>query len=214
VAAAWPEKYRSPDAPWSVHQRLAPLPDRFEVIKHPPFNERLGRPAWTVSAAERAAGRVPHQPPAPERFEEKIARVHKLTQDEGVASAVASQLLRRPEVAGRVLADPQARRQLYRAQADHDQQVHDAARDRTPAIRHVEHSLHFFDLLTVGQAFIRDLKRLIPQLQEDPLTSTEREPAVSMLDQAESAVNYCRAVINAGDFHESVAKLLKEEGPP
>ncbi|MEV0068821.1 MULTISPECIES: DUF6192 family protein [unclassified Amycolatopsis] len=119
VAAAWPQQRRSVKASWSVYQRMAYLPDRFKVIKDPPFNDRLGTRTWTVSAAERAANRAPHRRPE-DKPEERAARVQELTRDEHVASAVAGQLLRRPEVAGRVMANPDTRRQLYRAQADHD----------------------------------------------------------------------------------------------
>jgi hypothetical protein len=50
------------------------------------------------------------------------------------------------------MANPDTRRQLYWAQHDHDQEVQDAARERTPAIKHVEHSLYFLDLLHAGHA--------------------------------------------------------------
>lgn len=97
-------------------------------------NNRLGKRAWTVSAAERAANRAPRRPRPEDKPEERAARVHELTRDEHVATAVAGQLLRRPGVAGKVMANPDTRRQLYRAQADHDQQAQEAARERTPAM--------------------------------------------------------------------------------
>jgi hypothetical protein len=47
VAAAWPQKSRRLDIPWSVHQVLASQPDREELLANPAWP---GKP-WTVAAA-------------------------------------------------------------------------------------------------------------------------------------------------------------------
>ncbi|MGW0708943.1 DUF6192 family protein [Streptomyces sp. NPDC002643] len=36
VAAAWPPDKRHPEVSWTVHEILAPYPDRFKILKKPP----------------------------------------------------------------------------------------------------------------------------------------------------------------------------------
>lgn len=213
VADAWPTDRRSDNASYSVHRVLAPHPDRFELIRQPPLDRR-GRRHWTVDAAARAVGRAGSIVSDDQDYAStKVREIRKLASDDVVASAAAAELLSRPDVAGRVMADPNTRRQLYQAQRDHDQQVQEAARERTPAIRHAEHSIHFLNLLSTGHSFVAGIKRLVSQIQADPLTEREREVAHHILDQAQLAIDFCRSVINTGDMDEQLAKLLNEEEP-
>ncbi|MGI5162699.1 DUF6192 family protein [Microbispora sp. CA-102843] len=224
VAHAWPMGQRCEDVSYTVYRVLAPHPDRFELIRQPPLDRR-GRRRWTVDAADRAVGRAGNTVSAGTGIvsddqhtgsaDTRVREIRKLASDDVVASAAAAELLSRPDVAGRVMADPNTRRQLYQAQRDHDQQVQDAARERTPAIRHVEHSIHFLDLMSAGHAFVAGIKRLMPQIQADPLTEQEREVTHHVLDQVQAAIDFCRSVINTGDvsMDEQLAKLLNEEEP-
>jgi hypothetical protein len=210
VAEAWPVNQRCEDATWSVHRVMAPHPDRFRLIRKPPLDRR-GRRRWTTDAAAKAAGRVSNV-----SADTQVRKIRELASDDTVASNAAAEFLSRPHVAGRVMADPNVRRQLYQAQRDHDQQVQDTARERTPAIKHVEHSMHFLDLLGVGHAFVAGIKRLMPRVQSDPLTRQERDAVHHLLDQAQAAIDFCRSVINTGDLtmDEQLARLLNEEEGP
>ncbi|WP_214417053.1 DUF6192 family protein [Sphaerisporangium fuscum] len=152
--------------------------------------------------------------PDPLSGAEAVQQIRVLASDDAVASTVAAEFLSRPEVASRVMADPNTRRQLYRAQRDHDQQVQDAARERTPAIKHVEHSIHFLELLSTGHAFVTGIKRLMPQIQTNPLTRQERDVMHHVLDQAQAAVDFCRSVIDTGTMDEELVKFFDEEGEP
>ncbi|MFC7387169.1 DUF6192 family protein [Sphaerisporangium rhizosphaerae] len=140
-------------------------------------------------------------------------QIHQLPSDDAAASTMVAELLSRPEVAGRVMADPNTRRQLYQAQHDHDQQVQEAARERTPAIKHVDHSIHFLDLIGTGHAFVAGINRLMPQIKDNPLAQGERDAIHHVLDQAQAAIDFCRSVINVGHLtmEEEWAKVNEEE---
>jgi hypothetical protein len=205
VAAAWPADKRSADASYTVHRIFASRSDRFMLIRTPPLDRR-GRRRWTVDAADEVVGRVNRV-----SHDTRVSRIRELAQDDTVASTMTAEFLRRPDVAQRVLADPDTRRHLYQAQRDHDEQVGHTARQRTPAIAAVEHSLHFLDLMGTAQTFVAGIRRLVPQLQADPLTDEERAVTHHLLDQVHNAVGYCRTVIDTGDLDHQLARLLDEE---
>ncbi len=210
VANAWPKKERRAEASFTVHRLLASHPDRFTMIRKPPLDRR-GRRHWTTDAAAEAVGHhrdVSH--------ETRVRKIRELASDDAVASTVASEFLDRPHVASKVLANPITRRRVYQAQREHDEQVQEAARERTPAIKHVEHSLHYLDLLGVGHGFVTGIKRLMPLIQDNPLTRQERDAVHHMLDQVQAATDFCRSVLNTGDLSidEQLAKLLDDEEEP
>ncbi|SEG95104.1 hypothetical protein SAMN04489712_1662, partial [Thermomonospora echinospora] len=190
VADAWPADQRRADVSYSVHRVMASHPDRFKLIRKPPLDRR-GRRHWTTEAAAKAVAKAEGRAEGHVRTvsaDTKVRRIRELASDDTVRSAVAAEFLSRPDVAGRVMADPHTRRQLYRAQRDHDQQVQDTARERTPAIKHVERSIHFLDLLRTGHAFVSGIKRLMPRIQADPLTRQDRDVIHHLLDQAQAAI--------------------------
>lgn len=80
---------------WEVHKVLASAADPFEVIAHPPPNERTGRRAWDGDAAKRAVG---WKASVPVTVEEKVEAVTELVRDEAVACRVAVALLKRRRV--------------------------------------------------------------------------------------------------------------------
>lgn len=208
VAGAWPAEKRCAEASYSVHRIFAPHPKRFTLIRKPPLDRR-GRRHWTTDAAAQAVGRASSQP------DNRVRRIRELAADDTVAATVASEFLDRPDVAGRVMANPTTRRQLYQAQYDHDRQVQDAARERTPAIKQVEHTIHFLDLLGTGHSFVTGIKRLMPLITENPLGKQEKDVIHHVLDQVQAAIDFCRSVMATGhlSMDEQLAKLLEEEGP-
>ncbi|MFE6946434.1 DUF6192 family protein [Streptomyces chartreusis] len=103
VAAQWTAEYRQDGVSYEVHRILASWPDRFELIRNPPLNERMGLGQWTGEVAEKAVG---WKTDSPASAQEKVAAVHELVQgDESVAAQVATDLLRLPEVAFRAMRD-------------------------------------------------------------------------------------------------------------
>ncbi|RBM17953.1 hypothetical protein DI005_20710 [Prauserella sp. PE36] len=214
VAAAWPKRRRVTKASWTVYQRLAHAPRRFEIIKDPPFNDRLGEHRWTVGAAERAAGRASRT--ATSSPEETVAHIRDLARDDSVAAAAATEFLRRPEVAHRAMADPGTRTALYRAQRDRDDQAHAALQERNPALQRIEHSLQFLELTGYCHSYVAGIKKAVQHLHDNPLSGEERAVAHHLLEQVQAATEFCRSVIDTGELSmdEQLARLLDEEEPP
>ncbi|MCM6774545.1 DUF6192 family protein [Nocardia sp. CDC159] len=110
VAGHWPKEHRVSQVPFEVHRILLSADDPFEVIKHPPDGRR-----WTPDAARRVVGRRPETAVS---AQERVEAIHKLAPDDHVAARVATDFLRRPQVAARVVADPTARYLVNSAQVD------------------------------------------------------------------------------------------------
>ncbi|MGT2533135.1 DUF6192 family protein [Streptomyces nojiriensis] len=119
----WPPEYRVKDESWSVHRALESVEDRFEAIKNPP----AGTAHWTEDAALRYAGRLPNHPLSKK---EKLDRVRTLLTNSESALGAAEEIIRRPDVAQRIMADPTNQRILYQA---HQEQRMEAAALRLAA---------------------------------------------------------------------------------
>ncbi|MBO3744367.1 DUF6192 family protein [Actinoplanes flavus] len=116
VASRWPREHRCPDASFTVHAILAEIPDaqqRFAAIAQPPVIARTGERRWSPDEASRRVGsRVAH----PASVEEKVVAVHDLVRDEKVASRVAADLLRRPDVAFKAMTETTVQEKVVAAQ--------------------------------------------------------------------------------------------------
>jgi len=117
TAAHWPPKQRVKGVSLDIHRILNGRPDRFELIRKPPFNEHYGTHRWTQDAAKREMG---WQVQNPQSVQEKVTAIHGLATDDRVAAQVASDLLQRPAVAENVPA--RARIEAIGGLA-HDEQV-------------------------------------------------------------------------------------------
>lgn len=113
IAHRWPKSARADSVSFKVHEVLAGLPDRFEVVK--------SREKWTYDEALRAAGRPSAvSPSAAIRAEE------------------ARDLLADPEVARAAMADPQIRHVVDEARPAEDRADQARRLIRDPAVaRHV-----------------------------------------------------------------------------
>ncbi|MEU7222255.1 DUF6192 family protein [Streptomyces chrestomyceticus] len=117
TAAHWPPEHRVKGVSLDVHRILMVRPDRFELIRNPPFNARYGRHCWTQDAAKREAGWEVENPVS---VQEKVTAIHGLAADDRVAAQVAADLLQRPAVAEGV--PPKARIEAIKDLA-HDERV-------------------------------------------------------------------------------------------
>lgn len=79
VARQWPQDRRRPDVCWSVHERLAYVPDRYTLIRTDPYDPVSNDYRWTVKEAERASrvlgGAAEHGPAASVAEENRSAAV-------------------------------------------------------------------------------------------------------------------------------------------
>lgn len=215
VANAWPKSRRVKHIPFGVYKQLAgmqPEAKRFATIKgEPPTDPRTGQRRWTWDTAGRVAG---HTPTHPVSKDEKVNKIHDLARDDHVAATAVSDMLRRPDVAHRVLADPTSRHMLYRAHRDRAEEIQQVARDRTTSIRPIERQGDVLELLGACAAFVSAMNRHIPKLSGVSLTPQQEATVRDNLDRVHAAEDWCRTVIDTGDasMDEQLAKLLRGDG--
>ncbi|MBW1597250.1 DUF6192 family protein [Streptomyces sp. JJ38] len=167
VAHAWPKQHRQPGVSWSIHRALDALEDRFEVIQNPPG----GADRWTEDMALRHAGRLPHRQLTKG---EKLDRVRVLLRQEENAVDAVGELIRRPDVAAKVMDNPANKRILYRAHQEQRQQAEQAR----------------------WQAAYTRVDEEEPAAEDEGILedAVEEEPATQdALQQREPAVDYTRA---------------------
>ncbi|MEU2395042.1 DUF6192 family protein [Streptomyces sp. NPDC007369] len=105
VSSRWPKQHRQPGVSFTVYRILASVEDeqqRFATVKQPP----AGKARWTADDASRVLGWQVENPVTPQ---EKITAIHSLAQDEEVAAAVTTDLLRRPTVSAKVAVEDKVR---------------------------------------------------------------------------------------------------------
>ncbi|MFF3330503.1 DUF6192 family protein [Streptomyces sp. NPDC002888] len=108
AAHRWPAGQRRQGVSHKVHYILASIPEdaeRFKTIDAPPLDERARVRRWTTGLAKKRVGQRPDRPETPAQ---KVAAIHRLADDDEVAARVATDVLRRPEVAAKVVADDTA----------------------------------------------------------------------------------------------------------
>ncbi|WP_443078953.1 DUF6192 family protein [Streptomyces sp. NBC_01497] len=103
---------------------------------------------------------------------DKVKAVQELTRDEHVAAEVTTGLLRRPDVAFRAMSDDTARHQVERGRQarEHFEESGPVA----PAIRNIDRSVEFLDLVTACHAFVAASGRVVPGLRDRQLGDDER----------------------------------------
>ncbi|MGW2299184.1 DUF6192 family protein [Streptomyces violaceorubidus] len=229
VAHAWPPEHRVPGVPWSVHEALDALEDRFEIIQHPPGTAER----WTKDMALRRAGRLPNRPLT---REEKLDRVRVLTRENEGALGAVEEMIRRPDVAHKVMASPENQRILYRAH--HEQRMEAASarfaaaqeRDdedaddplaheetpqqviREPAVDYQRASREVLELIGSGTTFLVDLQRMIPQLHVGEFTDREVRAVLDNHRRIRAALDWCDSALATGDttVDEELARILAE----
>ncbi|MBD0743006.1 DUF6192 family protein [Streptomyces sp. CBMA152] len=222
VAIAWPPDKRADGLSWSIHKALDAMNDRFDLIHNPP----RGIAQWTEDKALSHAGRLPHRPLTKA---EKLDRVRVLLdQDENAAEAV-SELIRRPDVAHRIMGDQSNQRILYRAH--HEQRLeaaearfaaaheHDEADEPTRQVRRRESAVDYtrassevLELIGVGTSFLVEMQRLIPGLHVAEFTDREVRAVLDNHRRIRAALDWCDTVVTTGEktMDEELARILDE----
>ncbi|WP_370948829.1 DUF6192 family protein [Amycolatopsis sp. cg5] len=211
TAAAWPSGKRRLDlGSFTVHRTMAHLDRRFQLIKKPTLNPRTRRRYWRVDDAARLAGRTPKQP---ESRQEKVAKVHDLVRDTEVAATVATNLLHRPEVASKAMADHTARRSVNTAQFERAREVRHKVEKQIPAARKLRYSIEVTQLIGGCNAFVAVVNRALPMLRENNLTDAEEAAVGRYLVKVRAAADWCQTSLETGDasMDEQLAQLLGEE---
>lgn len=232
VSIAWPPGTRVPGISWSVHHALDALPERFDLIHEPPE----GKERWTEDLALSRAGRLPHRPLTKA---EKLDRVRTLMREDENASEAVEEMIRRPDVAHKVMSSPSNQRILYRAHHEQRQQAaaarfaaaHETGGDesdqweepeqigesrqvrrREPAVDYQRASREVLELIGSGTTFLVDLQRMIPGLHVSEFTEREVRAVLDNHRRIRAALDWCDSALSTGDksMDEELARILAE----
>ncbi|WP_301121286.1 DUF6192 family protein [Mycolicibacterium fortuitum] len=208
VSSRWPKNKRAKGVSHYIHKVLAGSDQRFTLIGKPPTNARTGQRRWDVDAACRQVGWTPRTPVTPQ---ENVNRIHDLTKDDTVAVSVARELLKRPNVAFQAMGDATARHAVNSAQFDRSRQTVVCARARTPAIRHIEHSLEYLDLIGACAQFVATVSRILPNLGSQEFSDDEKDAVRRNATRVRSTADWIQHAIDTGDvsLDQALAELLK-----
>ncbi|RSN14832.1 RacO protein [Streptomyces sp. WAC 01325] len=227
VAAQWPVEHRQAGVSWEVHRILASVADRFELIGNPPLSERTGRRRWSAEVAKKVVGWKTEEVQVPVTTEEKVEAIRELARDdEAVAAQVATDFLRRPEVAFRAMRDAEARENVNEAQFEQagleddefDEEYEDAFGEEgesfdDPAriVHSWRRSMEFTDLIAVCQGFIAGAARLVPKLRGHEFTDTQTKVLENHLEKIRATADWIQTAAATGqvDLDEQLAQLLR-----
>ncbi|MEU5422683.1 DUF6192 family protein [Streptomyces sp. NPDC020667] len=207
---------RRPDRPGTVQEKVERVHDLAvdEDVAVQVTADVLRRPAIAARLMEDTAVRqAVADAQKPEHHAEAVQR---LVRDDVAAAKVASDVLRRPEVAARVAADDTARRMVNRAQADRSRQQAAAFRQTSPAgpaVRRIERTEEFVDLLGAFHRFVRETSKAVPKMRDRQWSGDEREVLLSNIARARAALDWMETAVSTGqvDMDEELARILRGE---
>ncbi|UMP06833.1 DUF6192 family protein [Amycolatopsis sp. EV170708-02-1] len=216
VSSRWPDKRirrRNRLVSYSVFRILASIPEpeeRARQLADPPLLKCTGDYRWTPDAAKRVVGWAVDTPQSPQ---EKVNRIHDLARDDEVAAVVATDLLRRPEVASRAMTDHTARHAVNRAQVDHAQQAEQIARQRTPVLEQLSRTGGFVELVGACSVFVASVSRVLPNLRGHRFSKEETATIATNVARVRSTADWIESSVATGEMSmdEGLAKLLRGE---
>jgi Family of unknown function (DUF6192) len=215
VSSRWPERYRRGGVSYAVHTILASIVDdeqRWRQITEPPLVERTGLREWTEDGAKRIVGQKVNHPVT---VLEKVRAIHDLAADEQVAATVATDLLRRPDVAFKAMGDGVARDAVNRAQFDRSRQEYE--RNLPPAaargMEQLQQTSEFLALITACSAFTSAIGRAIPQLRGYAFRDLEKDALREQIAKVRATADWLETVVDTGNLSldEGLAALLRGE---
>jgi hypothetical protein len=147
---------------------------------------------------------------------EKAWVVEEFTRDEAVATTAATNLLRRPDVAFRAMSDDTARFQVNQAQNERSRQAREHVEDTSPvapAIRHIDRTVEFLDLVTACHSFVAAAGRTVPGLRDRTLNDDERTIVHQNVAKVRATLDWIETAVDTGkvDMDDELARLLKGE---
>ncbi|MEV6138204.1 DUF6192 family protein [Nocardia sp. NPDC051990] len=216
ISSRWPMKYRVMEVPHYIHGIFAGIgaPDdpeeRYKVITDPPKVKRTGEYRWNEDDAYR---RVGWRPPHPASEQERVDRIHDLARDDTVATRVITDFLRRPNVAYEAMADNTARHAVNAAQIDRSKAAMELARAKTPAVRRIEHSAEYVDLVGACQQYVATIARIVPGLRGQDFSDDERERVHANTARVRATADWIESAVDTGNvgMDDALARLLRGE---
>ncbi|MFM9499490.1 DUF6192 family protein [Streptomyces galilaeus] len=145
--------------------------------------------------------------------EDKVRVVEELTRDESVATEVTTGLLRRPDVAFKAMSDDRARHEVNHAQVERGRQAREHF-ERTnpiaPAVRHIERTMEFMDLVTACHSFVAAAGRAVPGLRDRHLGEDEKTIVHENVARVRATLDWIETAVDTGkvDVDGELARLL------
>ncbi|MEZ0092513.1 DUF6192 family protein [Streptacidiphilus sp. EB129] len=229
IAVQWPEEKRRSDVCFSVHEELAYVRSRYILIRKDPFDPISKEYRWTVNEAQKVANRAFD---TPTNREERLARTRRLLHSDEDAAEVVKEMITRPEVRSRVVADPRSRHLIREAQYEHwrevdseieaeaelapaqdAEEVQDAAEEvMAPGIGK-EAPLEILRLIGAFASFFVSLQRIIPEIHAQDYNEDTKAAVLDNIQKARMLLDWCESAITTGrtDMDKALAKLLEDE---
>lgn len=147
---------------------------------------------------------------------DKARVVDEFTRDEQVATSAATNLLRRPDVAFKAMSDDTARFQVNHAQVERSRQARDQFKDSSPvapAVRHIDRTVEFLDLVTACHAFVAAAGRAVPGLRDRTLDEDQRTIVHENVAKVRATLDWIETAVDTGkvDMDGELARMLKGE---
>ncbi|AGK76309.1 RacO protein [Streptomyces microflavus DSM 40593] len=149
-------------------------------------------------------------------MENKVRVVEELTRDEQVATTAATNLLRRPDVAFKAMSDDTARFQVNHAQNERSRQARQHFEDTSPvapAVRNIDRTVEFLDLVTACHAFVAAVGRTVPGLRDRTLSEDERTIVHQNVAKVKATLDWIETAVDTGkvDMDGELAAMLRGE---
>ncbi|MGW3183801.1 DUF6192 family protein [Kitasatospora sp. NPDC001119] len=229
IAKQWPEAKRRADVCYSVHAELAYVRSRYVLIRKDPYDPISKENRWTVNEAEKVAHRAFD---TPSNRDERLARTRRLLHSDEDAAEVVKEMITRPEVRSRVVADPRSRNILREAQREHWRQVdeeleaeaefaptEDAAEveefveEKEPLVNYKEAPLEILRLIGAFASFFVSLQRIIPEIHAQDYNEETKAAVLDNVHKARMLLDWCESAVKTGrtDMDKALASLLEDE---
>ncbi|WP_285544152.1 DUF6192 family protein [Streptomyces lavendulae] len=150
------------------------------------------------------------------RQEDRVRAVEELTRDEHVAATVTTGLLRRPAVAFKAMSDDTARHQVNHAQVERGRQAREHFEETSPvapAVKRIDRTVEFLDLITACHAFVAACGRVVPGLRDRQLGEDERVIIHENIARVRATLDWIETAVDTGkvDVDGELARLLQGE---
>ncbi|WP_097977619.1 DUF6192 family protein [Streptomyces sp. gb14] len=147
---------------------------------------------------------------------DKARVVEEFTRDEHVATTAARNLLRRPDVAFKAMSDDHARFQVNHAQNERSRQAREHFEDTSPvapAVRNLDRTVEFLDLVTACHAFVAAAGRTVPGLRDRTLSEDEGAIVHQNVAKVRATLDWIETAVDTGkvDMDDELAAMLRGE---
>ncbi|WP_418961610.1 DUF6192 family protein [Streptomyces tritici] len=146
---------------------------------------------------------------------DKVRVVEELTCDQTVAT---TGLLRRPDASFRAMSDDSARHQVNHAQAGRGHQAREnfeRTSPVTPAVRQINRTVEFFDLVTACHSFVAAAGRASRSPPAGPAVVRERAVVHQNIAEVQATLDWIENAVDTGkvDMDDELARLLRGHWP-